>query len=91
MTFLPLLACRAMRGCMDVDFVVPGAYYTVFLLSRFWRRGLPKTCLDTRGARISPGYNRKTFLRNHAAGIASIYLFVVRSFSFKLLCGFVSR
>ena len=29
----------------------------------------------------------KTFLRNHAAGIASVDLFVVRSISFKLLCG----
>ena len=27
----------------------------------------------------------KTFLRNHAAGIASIDLFVVRTISFKLL------
>ena len=31
----------------------------------------------------------KTFLRNHAAGIASIDLFVVRTISFKLLCGLV--
>lgn len=31
----------------------------------------------------------KTFLRNHAAGIASIDLFVVRSISFKLLYGLV--
>src|ERR1700686_1017227 len=31
----------------------------------------------------SPGW--KTFLRNHAAGIASIDLFVVRTISFKLL------
>jgi hypothetical protein len=29
----------------------------------------------------------KTFLRNHAAGIASIDLFVVRTISFKLLYG----
>jgi hypothetical protein len=28
----------------------------------------------------------KTFLRNQAAGIASIDLFVVRTISFKLLC-----
>jgi transposase InsO family protein len=33
----------------------------------------------------SPGW--KTFLRNHAAGIASIDLFVVRTISFKLLYG----
>ena len=31
----------------------------------------------------------KTFLRNHAAGSASIDLFVVRSISFKLLYGLV--
>ena len=31
----------------------------------------------------------KTFLRNHAAGIASIDLFVVRAISFKLLYGLV--
>ena len=31
----------------------------------------------------------KTFLRNHAAGIASIDLFVVRTISFKLLYGLV--
>jgi transposase InsO family protein len=31
----------------------------------------------------------KTFLRNHAAGIASIDLFVVRTVSFKLLYGLV--
>src|SRR5215472_6760863 len=31
----------------------------------------------------------KTFLRNHAAAIASIDLFVVRTFSFKLLYGLV--
>jgi transposase InsO family protein len=31
----------------------------------------------------------KTFLRNHAAGIASIDLFVVRTISFKLLSGLV--
>ena len=31
----------------------------------------------------------KTFLRNHAAGIASVDLFVVRSISFKLLYGLV--
>jgi transposase InsO family protein len=31
----------------------------------------------------------KTFLRNHAAGIASIDLFVVRTISFKLLHGMV--
>jgi hypothetical protein len=34
-----------------------------------------------------PGW--KTFLRNHAAGIASIDLFVVRTVSFKLLYGLV--
>jgi len=31
----------------------------------------------------------KTFLRNHAAGIVSIDLFVVRAISFKLLYGLV--
>ena len=31
----------------------------------------------------------KTFLRNHAAGIASLDLFVVRTISFKLLYGLV--
>jgi hypothetical protein len=35
----------------------------------------------------SQGWN--TFLRNHAAGIASIDLFVVRTISFKLLYGLV--
>ena len=32
-----------------------------------------------------PSQGWKTFLRNHAAGIASIDLFVVRTISFKLL------
>ena len=36
-----------------------------------------------------PSQGWKTFLRNHAAGIASIDLFVVRSISFKLLYGLV--
>ena len=35
------------------------------------------------------GQRWKTFLRNHAAGIASIDLFVVRTVSFKLLYGLV--
>src|ERR1700686_5284542 len=35
----------------------------------------------------SPGW--KTFLRNHAAGIAAVGLFVVRTISFKLLYGLV--
>ena len=43
--------------------------------------------LDRRGRPSSQGW--KTFLRNHAAGIASIDLFVVRSISFKLLYGLV--
>ena len=38
--------------------------------------------MDRRGRPTSQGW--KTFLRNHAAGIASIDLFVVRSISFKL-------
>ena len=36
-----------------------------------------------------PSQGWKTFLRNHAAGLASIDLFVVRSISFKLLYGLV--
>jgi len=36
-----------------------------------------------------PSQGWKTFLRNHAAGIASIDLFVVRTVSFKLLYGLV--
>src|ERR1700686_3004652 len=36
-----------------------------------------------------PSQGWKTFLRNHAAGIASIDLFVVCSISFKLLYGLV--
>ena len=36
-----------------------------------------------------PSKGWKTFLRNHAAGIASIDLFVVRTISFKLLYGLV--
>jgi transposase InsO family protein len=36
---------------------------------------------------LSQGW--KTFLRNHAAGIASLDLFVVRTISFKLLYGLV--
>jgi hypothetical protein len=39
------------------------------------------------GSPTSQGW--KTFLRNHAAGIASIDLFVVRTISFKLLYGLV--
>jgi transposase InsO family protein len=36
-----------------------------------------------------PSQGWKTFLRNHAAGIASIDLFVARTISFKLLYGLV--
>ncbi len=39
--------------------------------------------------RRSPSQGWKTFLRNHAAGIASLDLFVVRTISFKLLYGLV--
>jgi len=35
--------------------------------------------------RRPPSQGWKTFLRNHAAGIASLHLFVVRTISFKLL------
>ena len=37
--------------------------------------------------RLPPSQGWKTFLRNHAAGIASFDLFVVRTISFKLLYG----
>ena len=40
-------------------------------------------------AQAPPSQSWKTFLRNHAAGIASIDLFVVRTISFKLLYGLV--
>jgi len=43
--------------------------------------------MDRRGRPTSQGW--KTFLRNHAAGTASIDLFVVRTISFKLLYGLV--
>jgi Homeodomain-like domain len=43
--------------------------------------------LPKRGQPPSQGW--KTFLRNHAAGIASLDLFVVRTISFKLLYGLV--
>ena len=43
--------------------------------------------IGRRGRPRSHGW--KTFPRNHAAGIASIHLFVVRSISFKLLYGLV--
>jgi len=39
--------------------------------------------------RRPPSQGCKTFLRNHAAGIASLDLFVVRTISFKLLYGLV--
>jgi hypothetical protein len=39
--------------------------------------------------RRPPSQGWKTFLRNHAAGIASLDLFVVRRISFKLLYGLV--
>jgi transposase InsO family protein len=39
--------------------------------------------------RRPPSQDWKTFLRNHAAGIASLDLFVVRTISFKLLYGLV--
>jgi transposase InsO family protein len=39
--------------------------------------------------RQPPSQGWKTFLRNHAAGIASLDLFVVRTISFKLLYGLV--
>jgi hypothetical protein len=39
--------------------------------------------------RRPPSQGWKTFLRNHVAGIASLDLFVVRTISFKLLCGLV--
>ena len=41
------------------------------------------------GRQGPPSRGWKTFLRNHAAGIASIDLFVVRTISFKLLYGLV--
>jgi hypothetical protein len=37
--------------------------------------------------RRPPSQGWKTFLRNHAAGIASLDLFVIRTISFKLLYG----
>jgi hypothetical protein len=37
----------------------------------------------------SPSQSWKTFLRGHAAGTASLDLFVVRTISFKLLYGLV--
>ncbi len=43
--------------------------------------------MDRSGRPTSQGW--KSFLRNHAAGIASIDLFVVRTISFKLLYGLV--
>jgi hypothetical protein len=39
--------------------------------------------------RRPPSQGWKTFLRNQAAGIASVDLFVVRTISFKLLYGLV--
>jgi hypothetical protein len=39
--------------------------------------------------RRPPSQGWKAFLRNHAAGIASLDLFVVRTISFKLLYGLV--
>jgi hypothetical protein len=39
--------------------------------------------------RRPPSQGCKTFLLNHAAGIASLDLFVVRTISFKLLYGLV--
>jgi hypothetical protein len=36
-----------------------------------------------------PSQGWKTFPHNHTAGIASLDLFVVRTISFKLLCGLV--
>ncbi len=42
-----------------------------------------------RPSRIRNALSTPTFLRNHAAGTASIDLFVVRSISFKLLYGLV--
>jgi hypothetical protein len=40
--------------------------------------------------RRPPSQGWKTFLRNHAAGLASLDLFVVRTISFKLLYGLVN-
>ena len=40
-------------------------------------------------SRQPPSQGWKTFLRNHAAGIASVDLFVVRTISFKLIYGLV--
>jgi hypothetical protein len=37
--------------------------------------------------RRPPPQGWKTFLRNHAAGVASLDLFVIRTISFKLLYG----
>jgi hypothetical protein len=39
--------------------------------------------------RLPPSQRWRTFRRNHAAGIASLDLFVVRTISFKLLYGLV--
>jgi hypothetical protein len=40
--------------------------------------------------RRPPSQGWKTFLRNHADGIASMDLFVVPAISFKLLCGLLN-
>jgi len=39
--------------------------------------------------RRPPSQGWRTSLRNHVAGIASLDLFVVRTISFKLICGLV--
>jgi hypothetical protein len=45
--------------------------------------------LQKASSRRPPSQGWKTFLRNHAAGIVSLDLFVVRTISFKLLYGLV--
>ena len=46
-------------------------------------------CASRSGDAHPPSQGWKTFLRNHAAGIASIDLFVVHTISFRLLYGLV--
>jgi hypothetical protein len=69
---------RGLYATIDIDALIEAFTYRQRQRGRYMvRRRRP----------LSQGW--KTFLRNHAAGIASLDLFVVRTISFKLLYGLV--
>jgi hypothetical protein len=66
------------RCLFSGDYIINTFEFDILTMDRYMvRTGRP------------PSQGWKTFLRNHAAGIASIDLFIIRTISFKLLYGLV--